>query len=144
MCVCCYTNECAKWLLECVTSSSSSYPSSGYSEELLFGVHGFPEEEKGNPGNNVRHYEETCKVKREHRLRATSLRGASHIINASEDIFQQTSSHSRKQLFNGHAYNLAMYKGNVRGNDFVLIAPLCIYRICIYDFHKFIFNQPLA
>ena len=130
MCVCCCTNECAKWFLECVTSSSSSYPSSGYSEELLFGVHGSPDEEKLKPGINEEPSEEKlehCRVKREHRLRATSLLNASYIINASEDMFHQTSSHNRKQLFNGHGYNLAMYKGHVRGIDFVSIMPIFNY-----------------
>ena len=135
MCVCCCTNECATWFLECVTTSSSSYPSSGYSEELLFGVHGSPEEEKLNCGNNDEHSEETlehCRVKREHRLRATSLLSASHIINASEDMFHQTSSHNRKQLFNSHGYNLAMYKGHVRG----------IYSVLNYtSFHFSYYNR---
>ena len=124
MCVCCCTNECAKWCLECVTSSSSSYPSSGYSEELLFGVRCSSNEEKLNPGNNEERSEENlehCRIKRDHRLRATSLLNANLIINESEDMFHQTSSHNRKQLFNGHGYNLAMYKGHVRGKDFVSI-----------------------
>ena len=141
MCVCCCTNECAKWFLECVTSSSSSYPSSGYSEELLFGVHGSPDEEKLKPGINEEPSEEKlehCRVKREHRLRATSLLNASYIINASEDMFHQTSSHNRKQLFNGHGYNLAMYKGHVRGKYFFINCAFFTY------FHKFIFNQQIA
>ena len=135
MCVCCCTNECAKWLLECVTSSSSSYPSSGYSEELLFGVHCSPEKENVSPENNDELSEEKlehCRVKREHRLRATSLLNASHILSASGDMFHQTSSHNRKQLFNGHGYNLAMYKGHVRGIDFVSIMPIFNYSLYLF------------
>ena len=123
MCVCCCTDECTKWLLECLSSSSSAYPSSLRSEELLFGGHGSSEEEKATPGNKDEPSEEKlahCRVKREYRLRATSLLNASHIINSREDMLHQTSSHNRKQLFNGHGYNLAIYKGHVRGTYFVL------------------------
>ena len=120
MCVCCCTNECAKWLLECVTSSSSAYPSSGYSEELLFGDQMFPEKENANAADHVSDHSEEqlerCRIKREHRLRATSLLGASKIISTDENTLNQISSHNRKQLFNAHGYNLAMYKGHVRGN----------------------------
>ena len=31
------------------------------------------------------------------------------------NILNQVSTHTRKQLFNGHGYNLAIYKGHVRG-----------------------------
>ena len=114
MCVCCCTNGCVKWCLECLTTSSSAYPSSGYSEELLFYHQTFPDEKEGNI--DCKEDEECIRVKREHRLRSTSLLRASSIINSNEDILvHHPSSHNRKQLFNEHGYNLAVYKGHIRG-----------------------------
>ena len=118
MCVCCCTNECTKWLLECITVSSSAYPSSGHSEELLFGDQLFPGNDGTNDGNDKVNNEEHLereRVKREHCLRSTSLLNATNIISTSDNILNQVSTHTRKQLFNGHGYNLAIYKGHVRG-----------------------------
>ena len=116
MCVCCCTNECVKWCLECLTPSSSAYPSSSYSEELLFYHPTFPEEKETNKDDKVddKENEECIRVKREHRLRSTSLLRASYIINE-DNMVNHSSTHNRKQLFNGHGYNLAIYKGNVKG-----------------------------
>ena len=113
MCVCCCTNECTKWCLECFSSSSSDYPSSRFSEELLFYHPTFSDE----ASKGAKDDEDFIRVKREYRLRSTSLLRASHIINSSDDIMvhHTSSSHNRKQLFNGHGYNLAIYKGHVRG-----------------------------
>ena len=127
MCVCCCSNECVKWFLDCISSSSTLYPSSRESEELLFGVHASTDEKRINDEEKDEHTEEKLehiRAKREYRLRATSLLNASYIINSSEDMFHQNLSHNRKQLFNGHGYNLALYKGHVRGIDFVSIMPI--------------------
>ena len=59
---------------------------------------------------------ERLRRKREHRLRSTSLLKASQLIDRNTDMVDQFSSHQRKQLFNGHGYNLAIYKGHVKGN----------------------------
>ena len=133
MCVCCCTNECTKWLLECITSSSSAYPSSGQSEELLFGDQLFPGNDGTNNGNDKVNNEEHLereRVKREHCLRSTSLLNATNIISTSDNILNQVSTHTRKQLFNGHGYNLAIYKGHVRGKLFhenVKLASIITY-----------------
>lgn len=118
MCVMCCTNECSKWFLECLTSSPSTFPSSGYSEELLFGNQTFDGNEAGTTSGNNEHPDEKLerlRRKREHRLRATSLLKASQMVDTNDDVIDQLSSHQRKQLFNGHGYNLAIYKGHVRG-----------------------------
>lgn len=123
MCVCCCTNGCVNWCLECLTSSSSAYPSSGFSEELLFYHQTFPDEKEGN--GECKEDEECISVKREHRLRSMSLLRASSIINSNEDIMaHHTSTHNRKQLFNGHGYNLAIYKGHIRGMIFTFYIKL--------------------
>ena len=112
MCVCCCTNECIKWCLDCLSPSSTAYPSSSFSEELLFYHSSNPKDNEANHKEN----EECIRVKREHRLRSTSLLRASNIINSNEDtMINHSSTHHRKQLFNGHGYNLAIYKGHVRG-----------------------------
>ena len=114
MCVCCCTNECAKWFLECLASPS---PTSSYSEELLYGDQTF-ESNEGADASNESSVErlERLRRKREHRLRSTSLLKASQMIDENNDMVDQFSSHQRKQLFNGHGYNLAIYKGQIRGN----------------------------
>ena len=144
MCVCCCTNECSLWLLECITGSSFISPSSGRSEELLFGNQTFEGEEgnetgaDGNGAGNQPQQEEDKKHerlekvrrKREHHLRTTSLFKANQIMmdNKNEEykLIDQLSSHHQKQLFNGHGYNLAIHKGHVRGK------PCCAAVLLLY------------
>ena len=118
MCVCCCTNECSKWLLDCILSSSpSTSPSSAYSEELLFGNQTFGKDETDQSGNGEHPDDklERLRRKREHRLRTTSLLKANQMVESNSDMIDQISSHHKKQLFNVHGYNLAIYKGHVRG-----------------------------
>ena len=131
MCPCYSCGNCTRWLLECISGTPiTAIPSSDFAVNLLYGDEDFYEtDENLEYGDHAPAIDgvsdpaaasptvktELIRRKREQEYRMASLvkAEAMKLENPEMEYF----AHQRKQLLNGHGYNLGIFKGHVRGKN---------------------------
>ena len=123
MCHTDFCNDCAKWCIGCCVSTSvTKLPRNQNQEEILFGDQEFYEPAKDGQivdDEQIPPGVELIRRKREQQFRMMPLVKARDMVQ--NDPAMSYFAHQRKQLLNGHGYNLAIFKGHVRGYTFDFI-----------------------
>lgn len=136
MCPCYCCGDCTKWLLEWLTKTSiTSIPDSNFGVSLLYDDQNFYETKEIDENDkipNVPSYgviidvpgngsptdkTELIRRKREQEFRMATMMKAQCLKTENPEMVYFA--HQRKQLLNGHGYNLAIFKGHVRGKSFI-------------------------